>query len=191
MSSWIACGMGHRDMILTCLAFLHSLTTSRKDSTNRLYSPKSPSTSVPCGDDGSSAVVTWPYPWRNHLKMTKCYNITLQWCHNGRDGVSNHRHLDCSPTVCSGADQRKHQSCASLTFVRGINRSPVNSPHKGPVTRKIFLFHDVIMICQIESSMKGMIFHRDGLIMFFAFWTNAVCRLYSTITFRWVSARKT
>ena len=43
-------------------------------------------------------------------------------------------------TVCSGADQRKHQSSASLVFVRGIHRWQVNSPHKGPVTRKTFPF---------------------------------------------------
>ena len=49
-------------------------------------------------------------------------------------------------TVYSGVDQRKHQSSASLAFVRGIHRSPVNSPHKGQVTRKIFPFDDVIMI---------------------------------------------
>ena len=47
--------------------------------------------------------------------------------------------------VYSGADQRKHQSPASLAFVRGIHRSPVNSPHKWPVTRKMFPFDDVIM----------------------------------------------
>ena len=47
--------------------------------------------------------------------------------------------------VYSGSDQRKHQSSASLAFVLGIHRWPVNSPHKGPVTRKIFLFDDVIM----------------------------------------------
>ena len=41
-------------------------------------------------------------------------------------------------TVYSGTDQRKHQSSASLAFVRGIRRGPVNSPHKGPVTRKMF-----------------------------------------------------
>ena len=55
----------------------------------------------------------------------------------------------------SGVDQRKHQSSASRAFVRGINRDrwiagnspgPVNSPHKGPVTRKMFPFDDVIMI---------------------------------------------
>ena len=48
-------------------------------------------------------------------------------------------------TVYSGADQRKDQSSASLAFVRGIHRWPVHSPHKGPVTRKMFPFDGVIM----------------------------------------------
>ena len=48
-------------------------------------------------------------------------------------------------TVYSGADQRIHQSSASLAFVRWIHRWPVNSPHKGPVTRKMFPFGDVTM----------------------------------------------
>ena len=48
-------------------------------------------------------------------------------------------------TVYSGADQRKHQSSTSLAFVRGIHRWPVNSPHKRPVTQKMFPFDDVIM----------------------------------------------
>ena len=48
-------------------------------------------------------------------------------------------------TVYSGTDQRKHQSSASLAFVREINRWQVNSPHKWPVTRKMFPFEDVIM----------------------------------------------
>ena len=48
--------------------------------------------------------------------------------------------------VYSNADQRKHQSPASLAFVWGIHREPVNSPHKWPVTRKMFPFDDVIMI---------------------------------------------
>ena len=47
--------------------------------------------------------------------------------------------------VYSSTDQRKHQSSASLAFVRGIHRWPVNSPHEGPVTRKIFPFDDIIM----------------------------------------------
>ena len=47
-------------------------------------------------------------------------------------------------TVSSGADQGKHQSSASPAFVRRIHRWPVNSPHKGPVIRKIFPFDDVM-----------------------------------------------
>ena len=59
-------------------------------------------------------------------------------------------------TVYSGADQRKHQSSASLVFVRGIHRWPVNSPHKGPVTRKIFPFDDVIMFWLNEVSTMAL-----------------------------------
>ena len=33
----------------------------------------------------------------------------------------------------------------------GIHRGPVNSPHKGPVTRKMFPFDDVIMYSSIKS----------------------------------------
>ena len=53
------------------------------------------------------------------------------------------------PVVCSivysDVNQRKHQSSASLAFVREIHRGPVNFPHKWPVTRKMFPFDDVIM----------------------------------------------
>ena len=55
--------------------------------------------------------------------------------------------------VCSRTDQRKHQNSASLAFVRGIHRWPMNSLHKGPVTRKVFSFDDVIMMkrCRLYS----------------------------------------
>ena len=56
--------------------------------------------------------------------------------------------------VYSDADQRKHQSSASLAFVRGIHRGPVNSPHKWTVTRKMFSFDDVIM----RSGFRSFIF---------------------------------
>ena len=48
-------------------------------------------------------------------------------------------------TVYSRRRSKKHQSSLSLAFVRGIHRWPVNSPHKGPATRKMFPFDDVIM----------------------------------------------
>ena len=59
------------------------------------------------------------------------------------------------PSVYSGANLRKHQSSASLAFVRGNHRGPVNSPHKGPVTRKMFPFHDVIMFFMVASVSLG------------------------------------
>ena len=48
-------------------------------------------------------------------------------------------------SVYSDAEERKHQSFAALAFVWGIHRWPVNSPHKWPVTRKMFPFDDVFM----------------------------------------------
>ena len=53
------------------------------------------------------------------------------------------------------ADQRKHQSSASLAFVPGIHRWPVNSPHKEPVTRKMFPFPDVIMTYTVETELAN------------------------------------
>ena len=87
-----------------------------------------------------------PYWPRGNL--SQCCTITsidnpLQWCHNGRGGVS--RLTIVYSTVYSGGDQRKHQSSASLAFVLGIHRGPVNSQHKWPVTRKMAPFDDVII----------------------------------------------
>ena len=58
-------------------------------------------------------------------------------------------------TVHSAADQRKYQSSASLAFLRGIHRWPVNSPHIWPVTRKIFPFDDVIMETAVCTKQKA------------------------------------
>ena len=70
--------------------------------------------------------------------------------------------------VYSGADQGKHQSSASLAFVRGIQRWPVNSPHKWPVTRKMFPFNDVITIrglsCDFERNQEPGMFHSVNML---------------------------
>ena len=60
--------------------------------------------------------------------------------------------------VSAGADQRQHQSSASLAFVRGIHRWSVSSPHIGPATRKMFPLDEVIMTIQNKSRwmMLGM-----------------------------------
>ena len=71
--------------------------------------------------------------------------VPLRCRHNGCDSVSNHHLASVYSDVWLGAHQRKHQSSASLAFVRGIHRRPVNSPHKWPATRKMLPFDDVIM----------------------------------------------
>ena len=59
-------------------------------------------------------------------------------------------------TVYFRRRSKKHQNSASLAIVRGIHRWPVNSPHKGPVTRKIFLFDDIIMTLHHEKYADGL-----------------------------------
>ena len=63
------------------------------------------------------------------------------------------------PYVYSRTDQRKHQSSMSLACVWGIHRWPVNSPHKGPVTRKMFPFDGVIV-----SLWDGCPVHEPGCV---------------------------
>ena len=67
-------------------------------------------------------------------------------------------------TVYLGADQRKHQSSASLAFVRGIHRWPVNAPHKWPVTRKSFPFNDVIMQMVLVRIVFRLVSSHNGLM---------------------------
>ena len=70
---------------------------------------------------------------------------TLERRHNERYGVFNNRCLDGLLNRLFRRISKKHQSSASLAFVRGIYRWPVNSPQNGPVTRKMLPFDDVFM----------------------------------------------
>ena len=74
-------------------------------------------------------------------------------------------------TVCSGADHRKHQSSASLTFVRGkFHLWLVNSPHKGPVTWKMFPFDDVVTTlhehCELDHYCMARVMNGISLFRF-------------------------
>ena len=73
-------------------------------------------------------------------------------------------------TIHSGADQRKHQSSASLAFVRGIHRWPVNSPHKWPITRKMFPFDEVIMSPQATCTSSHHFCERMDEILYNVAW---------------------
>ena len=61
-------------------------------------------------------------------------------------------------TVGSGADQRKHQNSASLAFMRGIHRWPVDSPHERPVTWKMFPFDEDSMWLENEAAIYSRYF---------------------------------
>ena len=69
----------------------------------------------------------------------------LRWRHNERDSVSNHQPHDC---LLNGLFRRRSKKTSKLRVTGlcvGNSPGPVNSPHKGPVTRKMFPFDDVIM----------------------------------------------
>ena len=67
----------------------------------------------------------------------------LQWRHNGHDSVSNHQSHDC---LLNRIFKRRSKKTSKLRVTGpGSHRGPVNSPHKMPVTRKMFPFDDVIM----------------------------------------------
>ena len=72
-------------------------------------------------------------------------HVSLQWRHNERDSVSNHRRLDC---LLNRLFRRKIKK-TSKRRVTGLceGNPPVTGefPHKGPVTRKMFPFDDVIV----------------------------------------------
>ena len=84
-------------------------------------------------------------------------------------------------TVHSGADQRKHQSSASLAFVRWIHRWSVNSPHKWPVTRKMFPFDDVIMFLS-AFVLQSKLTVQDRHIEEYCSASNVCCLEYDRIT---------
>ena len=79
--------------------------------------------------------------------------IALQWRHNERDGLSNHRRRGC---LLNRLFRRRSQKTSKLRVTglcEGIQRWPVNSPHKGPVTRKMVPFDDAIMECCILGAL--------------------------------------
>ena len=69
----------------------------------------------------------------------------LQWRHNDHCGVSNHQPHDCLLNRLFRRRSKKTSKLRITGFCAGNSPGPVNSPHKGPVTRKMFPFDDVIM----------------------------------------------
>ena len=78
--------------------------------------------------------------------------LPLQWRHNEPDGVSNHRRLGCLVNRLFKRRSKETSKFRVTGFCAGNHRWLVDSPTKGPVTRKIFAFDDVIMTTMSQES---------------------------------------
>ena len=79
---------------------------------------------------------------------------SLHWRHIDQDGVSYHQPHGCLLNRLFRRRSKKTSKLRATGLCAGKSPGPVNSPHKGPVTRKMILFDDVIM--------SGIIFQLDG-----------------------------
>ena len=89
-----------------------------------------------------AAVLLWLY---FVVVMWLYYQFSLHWCHNDHDDVSNHLPHRCLLNHLFRHRSKKTSKLRITGLCVGNSPGPVNSPHKGPVTRKMFLFDDVIM----------------------------------------------
>ena len=71
--------------------------------------------------------------------------LSLHWRHNNHDGVSNHQPHGCLLSRLFRRRSKKTSKLRVTGLCVGNSPGPVNSPHKGPVTRKVVPFDDVIM----------------------------------------------
>ena len=106
--------------------------------------------------------------WLQHIRG----KVSLRWCHNELYGVLNHLRLDCLLNRLFRHRSKKTSKLRITGFVKGIHRWPVNSPHKGPVTRKMSPFDDVMKLCLWLIKVKQMTAIMANVTIFICF---AIC----------------
>ena len=89
--------------------------------------------------------------------------ISLQWRHNDHDSVSNHQPHGCLLKRLFRRRSKKTSKLRVTGLCVGNSPGPVNSPHKGPVTRKMFPFDDVIMFHKISRREQSSSFQDEAL----------------------------
>ena len=120
--------------------------------------------------------VGWEWGWGRALYVLHtCFTCTLTslwWRHNDHDSVSNHQPHECLLNRLFRRRSKKTSRLRVTGLCVGNSPGPVNSPHKGPVTRKMFPFDDVIMIvwlsqCHWCNFVKNIFveLHYSGVIM--------------------------
>ena len=99
-----------------------------------------------------------PLMWCHCNNLAGCtWTTTLRWHHNNHAGVSNHQPRGCLLNRLFTRRSKKTSKLRVTGLCVGNSPGPVNSPHKEPVTRKMFPFDDVIM--KKEAPMaSGLLF---------------------------------
>ena len=82
---------------------------------------------------------------------------SLQWHHNGHDGVSNHQPHHCLLNCLFRCRSKKASKLRVTGLCEGNSLGPVNSPHKWPVMRKMFPFDDVIVSLATQLSIHQFV----------------------------------
>ena len=98
-----------------------------------------------------------------HIYFLAIFHVKLLWRHNGHDGVSNHRPDDCVLNRSFRRISKKTSKLRVTGLCAGNSPGPVNSPHKGPVTRKMLPFDDVIMKWVIYAPLFPMLYQSQGV----------------------------
>ena len=87
--------------------------------------------------------------YKPEVRLVGSHPLSLQWRYNGCDGVLNHQTHHCLLNRLFRRRSKKTSKLRVTGLCAGNHRWPVNSPHKGPVTRKMFPFDDIIMFPQL------------------------------------------
>ena len=91
-----------------------------------------------------------------------CDLFSLRWRHNELDGVSDHQPHGCELNRLFRRWSKKTSKLRVTGLCVGNSPVPVNSPHKGPVTRNMLPFDDVIMYYNtFRSKQSGRYFPDD------------------------------
>ena len=144
-------------------------------------------------------VVYWPsiiiYSISHQICTGLCCALllffSLQWPHNEPTGISTHRRLDCLFNHLFKPTLKETSEPALLTLCEGNHRWPMDSPHKGLVTRKPFPFEDVIMVWLYFTSFCCVLWfislHSSGYVFYLWLshvlaneWTHSICNVFSS-----------
>ena len=95
--------------------------------------------------------------YRLWIRSSQNHTVSLHWRHNDHDGVSNHPPHGCLLDRLFRRRSKKTSKLRATGLCVGNSPEPVNYPHKGPVTRKVFPFDDVIMLEVVVAQFTNII----------------------------------